>query len=65
MSIRDETFGLPPRPTIRQASDATGFSDITIRRRITDGTLKAYRVGPRAIRIDRDSLLAMLRPIGA
>jgi hypothetical protein len=42
------------------------MSTKTIRRRITDGTLTTHRVGPRAIRIERDSVLAMLdSPLGA
>lgn len=35
----------------------------TIRRRIADGTLNAYRLGPRLIRIDLDEVDAWLRPI--
>jgi excisionase family DNA binding protein len=41
-----------------------GTCDRTIRRRIADGSLLAYRIGPRAIRVDRDSLLALARPMG-
>jgi excisionase family DNA binding protein len=56
---------LPEFVSIQDAA-AAGCHDATIRRRITDGTLTAVRVGPRAIRIDRDSLLRMLsQPIGA
>ena len=52
---------------MRQACKAVGMSYPTIRRRIGDGTLKAYRVGPREIRVDRDSLIAMVcsEPVGA
>lgn len=56
---------LPAHLTIKQAAAATGFSEKTIRRRLADGTLKGYRVGPRAIRVDRGSLISMLRPLGA
>lgn len=51
--------------TIQQAAEAIGVTDKTIRRRISEGTLLAYRVGPRAIRVDRDSLLTLARPLGA
>jgi excisionase family DNA binding protein len=57
--------GLPPLLTIQEAAQATGLGDKTIRRRIADSTLKAYRVGPRAIRIERASLLKLVTPIGA
>jgi excisionase family DNA binding protein len=56
---------LPPLLTIQEAAAATGFNEKTIRRRISENTLVAYRVGPRAIRVDRDSLMALLRPLGA
>lgn len=58
--------GLPALLTISQVADATGLSAKTIRRRISDRSLIAHRIGPRAIRIERDSVLALLtRPIGA
>ena len=34
-----------------------GVDDKTIRRRIADGSLIAYRLGPRLIRLDRESVL--------
>jgi len=37
-----------------------GVSLQTIRRRVADGTLTAYRFGPRSVRIDRDQLLDQL-----
>jgi excisionase family DNA binding protein len=58
--------GLPSLLSINQVADATGLSTKTIRRRVSDGTLLAHRIGPRCIRIDRDSVLALLRsPLGA
>jgi excisionase family DNA binding protein len=52
---------LPPSPSIQQAADALGVSYMTIRRRINDGTLLAYRIGPRLVRVDRESLLKLAR----
>lgn len=46
--------GLPALLTIGQVADATELSTKTIRRRISDGSLIAHRIGPRAIRIERD-----------
>jgi excisionase family DNA binding protein len=36
----------------------------TIRRWIARGDLIAYRIGPRLIRIDRESILRLASPIG-
>lgn len=51
-------------PTIRQAAEQYSISEKTIRRRITDGTLKARRIGPRLIRIDPASLTQLGMGIG-
>jgi excisionase family DNA binding protein len=56
--------GLPALLTIGQVAEATGLSTKTIRRRVADRTLRAVRVGPKAIRIERDSVLDLLRPLG-
>jgi excisionase family DNA binding protein len=55
---------LPPSPSIRQAADWLGVDPKTIRRWISQGRLEAVRIGPRLIRVDRDSLQAMLNPTG-
>jgi excisionase family DNA binding protein len=52
---------LPARPTIRQAADWAQISDKTMRRWIREGRVKAYRVGPRLLRVDRESLLKLAR----
>lgn len=55
---------LPPRPSIQQAATYLGVDPKTVRRYIAQGRIKAARVGPRLIRIDRESLLALAKPIG-
>ncbi|HME79334.1 MAG TPA: excisionase family DNA-binding protein [Mycobacterium sp.] len=55
---------LPARPSIKQAADALGVDPKTIRRWIAQGRLTAYRVGPRLLRLDRDSVLKLGKPIG-
>ncbi|MCU1624092.1 MAG: excisionase [Frankiales bacterium] len=45
------------------AAEHLGWSVRTVRRRIADGTLPGYRVGPTSIRIRRADLDALLRPI--
>jgi excisionase family DNA binding protein len=49
--------------SIRKICDQYGLSDKTIRRRIADGTLVAYRCGPRLIKLDADQVeAALIRP---
>ena len=56
-----EIQDLPATLTIRQAANVARVSEHTIRRRVSDRTLRAYRPGPRLIRIDRDSLINFTR----
>lgn len=67
MDISYEDKPLPAKVTIQRAAEYLDVTDKTIRRRIADGTLKAHRVGPRLIRIERDSLVALAegKPLGA
>jgi excisionase family DNA binding protein len=58
------TGTLPPRPTIQQAAAWLGVDPKTVRRYIAQGRLKAVRIGPRLIRVERESLLALAKPIG-
>jgi len=51
---------IPALMTINEAAALTELCDRTIRRRIKDGKLKAHRLGPRVIRIERESFLAWL-----
>lgn len=49
--------------SIQNAAAYAGVSSKTIRRRISDGSLRGYRMGPRLLRVDLNELDAMLRPI--
>lgn len=51
--------------TIADAAARLGVSPRTIRRRIADGHLTAYRFGPRLIRLDAVEVDAVLRRIPA
>lgn len=55
--------GLPAQPTIKQTAEFFGVDEKTIRRWIAQGRLTAYRVGPRLIRVERDSILMLCKPI--
>lgn len=58
------TTVLPEKPTIAQAADYANVDPKTIRRWIAQGRIKAHRFGPRLIRVDRESLLELARPVG-
>jgi excisionase family DNA binding protein len=58
------TDTLPARPSIQQAAAWLGVDPKTVRRYIAQGRLRAMRVGPRLIRIERESLLALATPVG-
>lgn len=49
--------------TIAAAAEFANVHPRTIRRRIADGTLTGYRVGPRLVRVDLDDLDSLVRPI--
>lgn len=49
---------------LREAAEWYGVSERTLRRRIAEGRLRAYRIGPRAIRVSVEDLEAMAKPIG-
>ncbi len=49
--------------TISAAAEYLGVADKTIRRRISDGSLTAYRMGSRLIRLDADEVDGLLRPV--
>ena len=46
------------------AARTCGVSVDTLRRWISDGKIRAYRVGPRRIRVETDDIDAMFKPIG-
>lgn len=53
--------------TLDAAAEVLGVSTATVRRRITDGSLRAYRTGKRLIRIrveDLDELLCEIPSAG-
>lgn len=49
--------------TIPDAANRLGVNPATVRRMIARGELKAYRYGPRLIRIDPADLLALREPV--
>jgi excisionase family DNA binding protein len=61
MTVNVDVEALPTRPTIKQSAEALQVSDKTMRRYIRDGRVKAYRLGPRLVRVDRESLLKLAR----
>ncbi len=51
--------------TLAEAAEWYGVSERTLRRRIADGSLPAYRVGPRSIRVKAVDVEALAEPIPA
>ena len=51
------------RISLQDAAEILGASVDTVRRRIADGSLPAERMGPRLIRVYRDDVEALMRPI--
>lgn len=55
----------PERPvTIAVAAARLNVSSKTIRRRIADGTLTAYRLPPRIVRVDMAEVERLFKPYG-
>jgi excisionase family DNA binding protein len=49
--------------SIHQAADYADVHPITVRRWVRAGRLRAYRVGPRLLKIDLNEVESMLTPI--
>jgi excisionase family DNA binding protein len=52
-------------PGLNEAAEIAGVHKRTMRRWIAEGRIRAYRIGPRLIKVDIDDLEALLQPIGA
>ncbi|MCP2627134.1 helix-turn-helix domain-containing protein [Mycolicibacterium smegmatis] len=55
---------MKPRLSIQETADYLGICTRTVRRYIAEGRLRAVRIGPRLIRVERESIDALMRPIG-
>lgn len=67
-AVRTDTMGervLPVYLSLEQAADVMAMSVKTVRRRIADGTIPAYRCGRGTIRIRLDELECALRRVPA
>ncbi|MDQ3466465.1 MAG: helix-turn-helix domain-containing protein [Actinomycetota bacterium] len=49
--------------TLKAAAAWYGVSERTLRRRIAEGRLPAYRVGPRSIRVSAEDVAALAKRI--
>ena len=54
---------IPQYLTLADAAERHGVSVRTLRRRVAEGALPAYRIGPRAIRVKADDLAELARRI--
>lgn len=55
----------PEYLTVAQAAEIFGTSERTVRRLIASGSLPAYRIGPRAVRLLADDVRNQATPIPA
>ena len=51
------------RISLQEAALILGVSVKTVRRRIADGDLAAFRVGPRLLRVNRAEVEALAEPV--
>jgi len=51
--------------SLADAAERTGVSTRTLRRRIADGALTGYRMGPRVLRVDPDDVDRLLVRVNA
>lgn len=51
--------------SLQDAAAQCGVNERTVRRWITAGKLTGYRAGARLVRVDRDELARLMRPISA
>ena len=51
--------------TLKEAADWYGVSERTLRRRVSEGRLPAYRIGPRSIRVKAADVEALAERIPA
>lgn len=51
--------------SIQRAAEFVGCNPKTIRRKISDGSLPAVRLGPRMIRVRLSDVKALMRPVPA
>ncbi len=49
--------------SLAQAAERTDVSIKTLRRRISAGQLRAYRYGPRILRLDPNDVDKLMRPV--
>lgn len=49
--------------SLAEAAERLGLSERTVRRYIADGTITAYRLGRRSVRVDPQSLDNMFHPL--
>lgn len=64
MEVQKEALMTPKAyESLAQAAERTEVSVKTLRRRIASGDLRAYRYGPRAIRLDPSDVDKLMRPL--
>ena len=65
MASRQPTTRTRGMVSLAEAATLAGVSTRTLRRRIAEGILPAYRTGPRLIRLDSADLLELIKPMNS
>lgn len=67
MNRKERRHPEPPAPlmSILDTAAYLGLTDRTIRTMISDGRLRAYKIGGKLVRLRRDEIDAAMTPIGA
>lgn len=63
MAARQQATRTRGMVSLAEAAELAGLSIRTLRRRIADGELPAYRTGPRLIRVHPDDLATLVVPM--
>ncbi|WP_082957342.1 AlpA family transcriptional regulator [Mycolicibacter heraklionensis] len=61
---REEILARKKAVDLARAAEYLGVSVQSVRRRIAEGNLPAFRVGPKSVRVYLQDLEALKRPIG-
>ena len=61
---RDEILARRMYVSPKQAAEFLGVTDRGIRKMISDGRLKGYKLGPGVLRLRLDEIEAALQPVG-
>jgi excisionase family DNA binding protein len=63
--MSSKTAVSPPNMSVADVAEYLGVTTRTVQMMLADGRLRAYRLGPRIVRLRRDEVDAALQPYGS